>query len=250
MRRRNWRKCWAKLYRGRNDPREFRLLDFTNYTPKPRERTLEIWSSGLTRHRGNSCDRHMPRLGRHPAEPRLHRRISRQVEAAFVGHMGIGVEGDVGDREGIGDKKCGGSQMAFHHAQRRVSPCPLPLHRSREARASSRTHGSARTGRWRYWAHGYTARRTSIAAPAHGRSGRLVETPNHRPDSAGSRWIRPADARRPVPAGVSGHWGSCQKLRASGFQPCRYRAGRNRSPARAGPEISRTLYPLPEHGSS
>ena len=32
-----------QIYRGRNDPREFRLLDFTTYTPKPRERTLEIW---------------------------------------------------------------------------------------------------------------------------------------------------------------------------------------------------------------
>jgi len=33
----------GQLYRGRNDPREFRLLDFTHYNPKPRERTLEIW---------------------------------------------------------------------------------------------------------------------------------------------------------------------------------------------------------------
>jgi hypothetical protein len=36
----------GKLYRGRNDPREFRLLDFTHYNPKPRERTLEIWLPG------------------------------------------------------------------------------------------------------------------------------------------------------------------------------------------------------------
>ena len=33
----------GQIYRGRNDPREFRLLDFTHYNPKPRERTLEIW---------------------------------------------------------------------------------------------------------------------------------------------------------------------------------------------------------------
>jgi hypothetical protein len=33
----------GQIYRGRNDPREFRLLDFTTYSPKPRERTLEIW---------------------------------------------------------------------------------------------------------------------------------------------------------------------------------------------------------------
>lgn len=33
----------GRLYRGRNDPRDFRLLDFTHYNPKPRERTLEIW---------------------------------------------------------------------------------------------------------------------------------------------------------------------------------------------------------------
>ena len=33
----------GQLYRGRNEPREFRLLDFTHYNPKPRERTLEIW---------------------------------------------------------------------------------------------------------------------------------------------------------------------------------------------------------------
>ena len=33
----------GQLYRGRNNPREFRLLDFTHYNPKPRERTLEIW---------------------------------------------------------------------------------------------------------------------------------------------------------------------------------------------------------------
>jgi hypothetical protein len=33
----------GQLYRGRNDPREFRLLDFTHYNPKPRERTLEVW---------------------------------------------------------------------------------------------------------------------------------------------------------------------------------------------------------------
>jgi hypothetical protein len=33
----------SQFYRGRNVPREFRLLDFTHYNPKPRERTLEIW---------------------------------------------------------------------------------------------------------------------------------------------------------------------------------------------------------------
>jgi len=33
----------GQLYRGRNDPQEFRLLDFTHYNPKPREHTLEIW---------------------------------------------------------------------------------------------------------------------------------------------------------------------------------------------------------------
>jgi hypothetical protein len=33
----------GQLSRGRNDPQEFRLLDFTHYNPKPRERTLEIW---------------------------------------------------------------------------------------------------------------------------------------------------------------------------------------------------------------
>ena len=36
----------GQLYRGRNNPREFRLLDFTHYNPKPRERTLEIWLPG------------------------------------------------------------------------------------------------------------------------------------------------------------------------------------------------------------
>jgi hypothetical protein len=36
----------GRLYRGRNDPRDFRLLDFTHYNPKPRERTLEIWLPG------------------------------------------------------------------------------------------------------------------------------------------------------------------------------------------------------------
>jgi hypothetical protein len=36
----------SRLYRERNDPREFRLLDFTRYTPKPREHTLEIWLPG------------------------------------------------------------------------------------------------------------------------------------------------------------------------------------------------------------
>jgi hypothetical protein len=33
----------GQFYRGRSDPKEFRLLDFTHYNPKPRERTLEIW---------------------------------------------------------------------------------------------------------------------------------------------------------------------------------------------------------------
>jgi hypothetical protein len=33
----------GRFYRGRNDPQEFRLLDFTHYNPKPREHTLEIW---------------------------------------------------------------------------------------------------------------------------------------------------------------------------------------------------------------
>jgi len=36
----------GRLYRGRDDPREFRLLDFTHFNPKPRERTLEIWLPG------------------------------------------------------------------------------------------------------------------------------------------------------------------------------------------------------------
>jgi hypothetical protein len=36
----------GRLYRERNDPRGFRLLDFTHYNPKPRERTLEIWLPG------------------------------------------------------------------------------------------------------------------------------------------------------------------------------------------------------------
>ena len=68
----------------RKEPREFRLLEFTQKTKKPRNGRLEA-GCGLTV-RPNVI-RHMPQLGRHPIEPVAPPDIP-TVEAAF-GRMGV-----------------------------------------------------------------------------------------------------------------------------------------------------------------
>ena len=61
-----------------------------------------------------SGDRQMARLGRRCAEPAADARKARKVIAALARHMGVGVERDVGDREGVAGQPVGRAEPAFH----------------------------------------------------------------------------------------------------------------------------------------
>ena len=62
--------------------------------------------------------RHMARLRGDAGEPGGDGRIAGQVEAAFVGDVGVGVEGDVGDRHGIAAEPVRAAEMPLHHRER------------------------------------------------------------------------------------------------------------------------------------
>ena len=63
----------------------------------------------------------MARFGGHPLEPRRHRRVSGEVEAALPGDMGVGVEGDVGEAQPLADEIAARLEMLVHQPQRRFA---------------------------------------------------------------------------------------------------------------------------------
>jgi hypothetical protein len=86
----------------------------------------------------NPGDRDVAGLRRHPAEPSAHRREALQVEAAFVGYVRVGVEGDIADRGVTRDEEGSLHQVPLHHAQGGVSEPPLGLERRAVARLQYR----------------------------------------------------------------------------------------------------------------
>ena len=52
-----------------------------------------------------------------------------EVEAPFVGDVGVGVEGDVDDGVAIRDEEVVSPQVSFHHPEGSVAQLPLVLER-------------------------------------------------------------------------------------------------------------------------
>src|SRR6185437_4029627 len=71
-------------------------------------------------------DRDVPGLAGHPVEPFPDGRISAEVESALYGHVGVGVEGDVGDGVALVDQEAPRCQVGLHRIERPVAAC-LPL---------------------------------------------------------------------------------------------------------------------------
>ena len=55
------------------------------------------------------------------AEPVPDARIGREVEVAVPGHVGVGIEGDVGDGIGVAGEPRGLAEPFLHHAERLVA---------------------------------------------------------------------------------------------------------------------------------
>src|SRR5947199_1013610 len=74
-----------------------------------------------------SGDRDVSGLPRDAPEPGEDRGKAPQLEAALVSDVGVGVEGDVGDRVAVADEELPALEVALHDAERRVAECPLRL---------------------------------------------------------------------------------------------------------------------------
>src|SRR3546814_20933713 len=61
----------------------------------------------------------MSRLGGDAVQPCADRRVVRQIVAALVRHMRVGVEGDVGDRAAVDDEPVAPRECALPHAEGR-----------------------------------------------------------------------------------------------------------------------------------
>src|SRR5258708_24074978 len=59
----------------------------------------------------------MAGLGANAVQPAPHRWIRDEVEAALFGDVGIGIEGDVGDRVALGRKPVRVAEMMFHDGE-------------------------------------------------------------------------------------------------------------------------------------
>src|SRR5690606_32154952 len=60
-------------------------------------------------------------------EPALYVGIAGQVEPAFLSHMRVGIEADVGDRRDVRDEETMLSQMLVHDRERLLSACLLAV---------------------------------------------------------------------------------------------------------------------------
>ena len=117
------------------------------------------------------------RSGRSPGragdalEPRLRRRVGREVEAALLGDVRVRVDRDVRDREGVADEPVAAGEVALDRVERAVAAAPLrrPARpRTRPARRGSRSRSARRRGT----ARPRTARRTSTGGRGRARAGR------------------------------------------------------------------------------
>ncbi|OAE13796.1 hypothetical protein AZH11_04480 [Pseudomonas simiae] len=57
----------------------------------------------------------------HALQPRLHGRIRRQVKATLMGHMGVGIQCDIGNRILLAHQVRRGLQLTLHYLQRLVT---------------------------------------------------------------------------------------------------------------------------------
>ena len=62
-------------------------------------------------------NRDVSRLGTHAGKPFPDRRISRQIEPAFPGNVGVGVEGYVRDAVALIHKIAAAQEVIFHYLQ-------------------------------------------------------------------------------------------------------------------------------------
>src|SRR5437867_4727403 len=72
-------------------------------------------------------DGNVPGLPPDALEPALDRGKAVELEAALVRNVGVGVEGDVGDRVAVADEELPAPEVALHDAERRVAERPLLL---------------------------------------------------------------------------------------------------------------------------
>jgi hypothetical protein len=72
----------------------------------------------------------MDGLGGGPLQPGAHCRLPAGVEAALVGYVRVGVEGDAGYRVAVADEEIVALQTLLHDPEGGVSEPPLGLERS------------------------------------------------------------------------------------------------------------------------
>src|ERR1700688_2472580 len=70
-------------------------------------------------------DRDMARLAGDAVEPAADRAVAAEIELAFLGHMRVGIERDVGDRPAVADEPSAAFEMPLHHVERGIAPAPL-----------------------------------------------------------------------------------------------------------------------------
>src|SRR3989338_11006011 len=68
-------------------------------------RQLSVEHTDITRMAGN------------PLQPSANGRIGRQIKAAFIRHMGVGVQGDIGNREILANQIRRALQLLLHHLE-------------------------------------------------------------------------------------------------------------------------------------
>ncbi len=66
-------------------------------------------------------------LGRDTLQPGAHRREAGEIEPAFAGDVGVGVEGDVRDGVAVPDEEIPDFQVTFHYVQRVVAELAFGL---------------------------------------------------------------------------------------------------------------------------
>ena len=131
-------------------------------------------------------ERHVARLARDPLGARRRRRGRAQVKSAVACAVGIAIECDVRDGVAPGGEPVVSCKVSLHHAKRGI---PFACHSGIKCLFSRVPHSAqrrARSGQPRHRARDCIARRTSIAGPRRGPSGRratesiLAQVPKNR----------------------------------------------------------------------
>src|SRR4051812_28852188 len=89
-----------------------------NISPKVCSVSGPMWISGYTAAILSVVDRDQSALGGDAIEPGPHRRQGLEVEPRLGRDVGVGVKGDVGDREPLADEVGALSQVPLHRLQR------------------------------------------------------------------------------------------------------------------------------------